>query len=255
MVRERVDVLLTRRGLTPSREKARILVMAGEVFSGTERIDRPDRKLPEDVPLEVRGDPIPFVSYGGVKLDHALRSFGVTVEGVTALDVGSSTGGFIDALLKGGAAKVHAVDTGANQLHERLQRDDRVRLRENCNARYLTFEDIGEQVDIITVDVSFISVRKILPALLVFLKPGGYLVTLVKPQFEVGRFNVGKKGIVKDGERIEGVLEEIRAFGEGLGLSPLQMAEAPRERERKNREFFILWVRRENRDRSDSLPA
>lgn len=255
MVRERVDVLLTRRGLTPSRERARILIMAGEVFSGTERIARPDRKLPDDVPLEVRGDPIPFVSYGGVKLDHALRSFGIAVEGMTALDVGSSTGGFIDVLLKSGAAKVHAVDTGSHQLHERLRLDDRVHLREHCNARHLTFEDIGEQVDIITVDVSFISVRKILSALLVFLKPDGHLVTLIKPQFEVGRFSVGKGGIVKDEEKIRQVLEEVRAFGEDLGLLPLQMVEAPRERERKNREFFILWGLRKNRDQSGFLPA
>jgi 23S rRNA (cytidine1920-2'-O)/16S rRNA (cytidine1409-2'-O)-methyltransferase len=243
VVKERVDVILTRRGLAPSREKARILIMAGEVFTQSERIMRPDQKMEEQTHLEVRKNLIPYVSFGGVKLEHAIDAFGVNVEGKIVIDIGSSTGGFVDYLLQHKASTVYAVDVGTHQLHERLRADKRVILQENLNARYLKFEDIGEMVDLITIDVSFISLRKILPAAITLLTPGGHVVSLVKPQFEVGRYEVGKGGIVKDDEKIARAIEDIKIFGRELGLTPLKEVESPRGREKKNREYFILWER------------
>ena len=243
MVKERVDVILTKRGLAPSREKARILIMAGEVFSEHERITRPDRKMEEQTYLEVRRNLIPYVSYGGVKLEKAIDAFGLDIEGKKAIDIGSSTGGFIDCLLQRGASTVYAVDVGTHQLHERLRADRRVVVQENLNARYLTFKDIGEMAELITIDVSFISLRKILPVTIPLLSPEGHIISLVKPQFEVGRYEVGKGGIVKDGEKIARAIEDIKTFGRELGLNPLNEVEAPRGREKKNREYFILWAR------------
>jgi 23S rRNA (cytidine1920-2'-O)/16S rRNA (cytidine1409-2'-O)-methyltransferase len=209
VVKERIDVLLARKGLAPSREKARVLVMAGEIYVHGERVTKPDKTFPEDVSIEVKGNPIPYVGFGGVKLAHAVTAFGVKIENKKAMDIGSSTGGFVDYLLKSGATLVHAIDTGTHQLHESLRQDRRVVLRENCNARYLTFDEIGELVDIVTIDVSFISVRKILPAVIPFLGPGGCIISLIKPQFEVGRFEVGKGGIVKDQAKVARVIEPL----------------------------------------------
>jgi 23S rRNA (cytidine1920-2'-O)/16S rRNA (cytidine1409-2'-O)-methyltransferase len=239
----RVDLLLAHRGLAESREKAKILVMAGSVYIGGERIIRADRVVDLDAPVEVRSNPLAYVGFGGVKLEHALGEFSLDVRGKTAADIGSSTGGFVDCLLKEGANRVYAIDVGTHQLHERLRRDERVVVLENVNARYLTGDFLKEKVDLITIDVSFISLKKIIPAAAQLLKPGGLLLTLVKPQFEVGRFQVGKGGIVKDGERIRGVLDDIRAFGEGIGLCNRGTTEAPRDRNRKNREYFVLWER------------
>ncbi|HNT44254.1 MAG TPA: TlyA family RNA methyltransferase [Syntrophorhabdaceae bacterium] len=249
MARERIDILLARRSLAPSREKAQVLIMAGEVYVDGQRVLKADRKVDETVCIEVRGNPIPYVSFGGVKLKAALDAFGLTVKGLTALDIGSSTGGFTDCLLAEGASKVYAVDSGTHQLHEKLRGDERIVLRENFNARYLTLTDIGERVDVVTIDVSFISLKKIIPAAVGVLSDAGRIVSLVKPQFEVGRYNVGKGGIVKDGEKIESVLMDVRQFGETLGLDAVGTVEAPREREKKNREYFILWVRSGDPDR------
>lgn len=241
MAKERIDTVLAKRGLAPSREKARVLVMAGEVYIDGQRVLKTDTRVDESASVEVRGDPIPYVSFGGVKLKAALDAFGIDVGGKTALDIGSSTGGFTDCLLQEGALRVYAVDSGTHQLHEKLRGDERIVLKENCNARYLDFDDIGARADIITIDVSFISLKKILPAALRFIHEKSRIVSLVKPQFEVGRYNVGKGGIVKDQGRIEGVLDEIREFGRSIGITPLGTLEVPRERQRKNREFFILW--------------
>jgi len=243
VAKERVDAILTKKGLAPSREKARILIMAGEVFSASERIIRPDRKMEVETHLEVRKNLIPYVSYGGLKLEKAIDAFSLDIQGKKALDIGSSTGGFVDCLLQKGASIVYAVDVGTHQLHEKLRADERVVLQENLNARDLAFEQIGEAVDLITIDVSFISLRKILPAAIPLLSPGGHIVSLVKPQFEVGRYEVGKGGIVKNGEKIGRTIEGIKDFGRQLGLTPLKEVEAPRDREKKNREYFILWER------------
>ncbi len=243
MAKFRIDVLLARKGLVESREKAKILVMAGTVYLGGERVSRPDRVVDEGVPIEVRRNPLAYVGFGGLKLERAVREFAIDLKGRIALDIGSSTGGFVDCLLQSGASKVYAIDVGTHQLHEKLRADDRVVVLERVNARFLTPDDIGEEADIITVDVSFISLKKIIPAAVALLASKGLLITLVKPQFEVGRYQVGKGGIVKDGERINAVLDDMRRFGEGLGLRAANITEAPRERERKNREYFILWER------------
>jgi 23S rRNA (cytidine1920-2'-O)/16S rRNA (cytidine1409-2'-O)-methyltransferase len=241
--RNRIDNLLVERHLAESREKAKILIMAGTVYAAGQRVDKPDKKIETEAPIEVRGNAIPFVGFGGMKLSHALSAFVIDPQGMTALDIGSSTGGFVDCLLQRGVSRVYAVDVGRHQLHEKLKGDDRVTLLEEKNARYLTEEDIGEKVDLITIDVSFISLKKILPAAVSLLRAGGLLVTLFKPQFEVGRYDVGKGGIVKDVEKVEKTIHDMEDFGRGLGLDPRATAEAPRDKEKKNREYFILWVR------------
>jgi 23S rRNA (cytidine1920-2'-O)/16S rRNA (cytidine1409-2'-O)-methyltransferase len=157
------------------------------------------------------------------------------------LDIGSSTGGFVDCLLQHGASLVYAIDVGTHQLHDRLRNDKRVILKENVNARYVTFEDIGEKFEIITIDVSFISLRKILPAVLPFIDKGACIISLVKPQFEVGRYEVGKGGIVKDEQKIKRTVDSIKEYGVTIGLTPIGETEAPREKERKNKEYFVLW--------------
>ena len=246
MAKERIDVLLARKGFAPSREKAQALIMAGEVYIGSEQITKADKKIEDGTLIEVRGNPVPYVSYGGVKLKKALDTFALDIEGKKALDIGSSTGGFIDCLLQSGVSLVHAVDTGTHQLHEKLRNDARVILRENCNARYLKFEDLGRKFDIITIDVSFISLKKILPVAIQFMKDGGHIVSLVKPQFEVGRFEVGKGGIVKDIDKIEKVITDMKVFGSAIGIKAMGVIESPREKEKKNREYFILWELRKN---------
>jgi len=249
VAKERVDVLLARKGLAPSREKARALIMAGAVYIGNEAITKADKKIGHDAPIEVRGNPISYVSYGGVKLKKALDAFALDVKGKKALDIGSSTGGFTDCLLQGGASTVHAIDAGTHQLHEKLRNDKRIVLQENCNARYLQFEDLGEKFDIITIDVSFISLKKILPVAVQFIKDKGHIISLVKPQFEVGRFEVGKGGIVKSAEKIVEVIKEIKAFGQTLDIEAIDVIESPREKEKKNREYLILWEPRINLNR------
>jgi 23S rRNA (cytidine1920-2'-O)/16S rRNA (cytidine1409-2'-O)-methyltransferase len=243
LAKVRVDVLLARKGLAESREKAKTLVMAGDVYLAGERLAKADRLVDEDAAVEVRRSADDYVGYGGVKLAAAVQAFGLDVRGMTAIDIGSSTGGFVDYLLRMGAGKVYAVDAGTHQLHERLRSDARVVVMENVNARYLSPEQFDEPAGIITVDVSFISLKKIIPVAVSLLAPGGFLITLVKPQFEVGRYQVGKGGIVKDADRVAEVLEDIKAFGAGVGIKARGTAEAPRERERKNKEYFILWER------------
>ena len=242
MVKERIDVVLAKQGLAPSRERAKILIMAGEIYIGSERVIKPDMKVPHDVAIEIRKNPIPYVGYGGVKLEKAIKAFGISIRDKKAVDIGSSTGGFVDYLLKSGAFRVYAIDAGTHQLHESLRNDGRVIIKENFNARYLTFDDIGEKVDIVTVDVSFISLKKILPVVKPLLDSGGHVVSLVKPQFEVGRFEVGKGGIVKDDKKIERVIEDIKTFGNALGFTCVDIVESPRGKERKNSEYFVLWV-------------
>lgn len=215
--------------------------MAGIVYANGQKVLKADTRTDETASLEIRGNPIPYVSFGGVKLKAAIDEFGIDVRGMKVLDVGSSTGGFTDCLLHEGARKIYAIDSGTHQLHEKLRSDRRIILKENFNARYLRFDDIGETVDMITIDVSFISLKKIIPAVVGLVRKGGYVFSLVKPQFEVGRYNVGKGGIVKDDERIKAVIDDIREFGEGLGIKALKIIEVPREKERKNKEYFIVW--------------
>jgi len=196
--KDRVDALLVARGLCDSREQAKRLILAGEVRSGDATVDKPSTKLPADAPLDVRERP-KFVGRGGFKLEGALDAFGIDPSGWTCLDIGASTGGFTDCLLQHGATRVHAIDVGTNQLVWKIRSDPRVVSREKFNARNLTREDLGgEVVRLVVIDVSFISLTKILPAAFGVLEPGGMIVCLIKPQFELAREEVGKGGIIRD---------------------------------------------------------
>jgi 23S rRNA (cytidine1920-2'-O)/16S rRNA (cytidine1409-2'-O)-methyltransferase len=217
--KERVDLLLVEKGLCETRTRAQALVMAGLVFDGERRLDKPGERVPRETALEVRGQALPYVSRGGLKLQAALDHFGVDVRGQVALDVGASTGGFTDCLLQRGATRVYAVDVGYGQLHERLRTDPRVVSHERVNARDLSVEVVPEMVGVVVADVSFISLRLILPGAVKRLAPGGVLVALVKPQFEVGREHVGKGGVVRDGEaRAACIAGMVEFAGRELGL-------------------------------------
>lgn len=239
-MKQRIDLLLVERGLTGSREKAQALILAGEVLVDGQKAEKPGHRAPVDCLLQVLERP-PYVSRGGLKLAHALAEFGIPVTGKICLDVGASTGGFTDCLLQHGAAKVHAVDTGAGQMDWKIRTDPRVALHENCNARYLTKDGIGDPVDLAVCDVSFISATLIVPALAPVLRGNGEMVILVKPQFELQRGDVGKGGIVRDGAlhlkactRVEQAVREL-SFQTRLIESPILGAEGNRE--------FLLYAR------------
>jgi 23S rRNA (cytidine1920-2'-O)/16S rRNA (cytidine1409-2'-O)-methyltransferase len=235
----RADQLLVSRGLAESRTKAQALIMAGIVFSGERKLAKSGEVLAEDAALEVRGKDHPWVSRGGIKLDHGLTHLGFDVVGAVALDVGSSTGGFTDVLLSRGAAKVYAVDVGTNQLAWKLRQDTRVVVLEQTNARFLTNEQIPEPVDVIVCDASFISLSKVLEAPLKFAKPGAPLVALVKPQFEAGRAEVGKGGVVRDPAVHERVCTEARAWVESQGWTVLGIEQSPITGPEGNVEFLL----------------
>ncbi len=218
--------------------------MAGVVLVNEQRVEKPSEKITLDAELRVKGTDDPasrYVGRGGLKLEAALREFAVEVEGLTCLDVGASTGGFTDCLLQKGARRVVAIDVGHNQLDWRLRRDERVEVREGVNARYLRPEDFTETFDLVVMDVSFISATKVLPALSALLTGGGRIITLVKPQFEVGRGEVGKGGIVTDAAKQRRVLAEVNAAAESLGLSVRATMESPVRGADGNLEFLALY--------------
>jgi 23S rRNA (cytidine1920-2'-O)/16S rRNA (cytidine1409-2'-O)-methyltransferase len=227
------------RGLAESRTRAQALIMAGGVFSGERKLAKPGEMLAEDAPLEVRGKDHPWVSRGGIKLDHGLTHFGFDVTGAVALDVGSSTGGFTDVLLSRGAAKVYAVDVGTNQLAWKLRQDPRVVVHEQTNARHLTSDQVPEPVDIVVCDASFISLVKVLEASLKLAKSGAKLVALIKPQFEAGREEVGKGGVVRDPAVHERVCAEAAAWAESQGWTVLGVTESPIKGPEGNVEFLL----------------
>lgn len=243
MARQRVDQLLVSRGLAESRSRAQALIMAGAVFSGEKRIAKAGDMVADEAPLEVRGKDHPWVSRGGIKLDHGLAHFGFDVTGAVALDVGSSTGGFTDVLLSRGAAKVYAVDVGTNQLAWKLRQDPRVNVHEQTNARNLTNEIIPEPVDIIVCDASFIGMAKVLEAPLKLARPGAALVALVKPQFEAGRGEIGKGGVVRDPEVHHRVCGEAAAWVETQGWRVLGVVESPITGPEGNKEFLLGAVK------------
>jgi 23S rRNA (cytidine1920-2'-O)/16S rRNA (cytidine1409-2'-O)-methyltransferase len=239
MKRIRADQLLAIRDLAESRTRAQALIMAGAVFSGERKLAKAGEMLSEDAPLEVRGKDHPWVSRGGVKLDHGLAHFGFDVTGAAALDVGSSTGGFTDVLLTRGAAKVYAVDVGTNQLAWKLRKDPRVVVHERTNARALDSSIIPELVDIIVCDASFISLAKVLEAPLALAKPGAKLVALIKPQFEAGREEVGKGGVVRDPAVHERVCSRATAWVESQGWVALGLTPSPITGPEGNVEFLL----------------
>ena len=238
--RQRLDTMLVARGLAESRAKAQALALAGLVFSGERRLDKPGQMLAEDTPLECRGPAHPYVSRGGVKLAHALDRFAIDPAGAVALDIGASTGGFTDVLLRRGAAKVFAVDVGHGQLDWRLRQDARVVVRERCNARHLTRAEIPDAPALVVCDASFIGLATVLPAALALAAPQAHLVALIKPQFEVGKGRVGKGGVVRDPALHEEVCARIAAWLASLpGWSVLGVTESPIRGPDGNVEFLI----------------
>jgi len=236
-MKTRLDRLLVDRGLVESREKAQALIMAGEVFCSGQKAAKPGQMVEADCAIELTAHP-PYVSRGGFKLAAALEHFQIEVSGLVCLDIGASTGGFTDVLLQAGAARVHAVDVGTGQLAWKLRGDARVRLHENVNARELRFEDIGEMAAFAACDVSFISVTLILPAITPLLQPDGRMVILIKPQFEVGKGQVGKGGIVRDPELHRTACQRVESAVRGLGFET-GMMESPILGAEGNKEFLL----------------
>ncbi len=235
----RADQLLADRGLADSRTRAQALILAGLVYSGDRRIDKAGQPLAPDAPLTVKGRDHPWVSRGGLKLAHGLDRFGWDAAGATAIDVGASTGGFTDVLLTRGAARVYAVDVGHGQLAWRLREDARVVVMERTNARHLTAEQVSEPVDMVVCDASFIALAKVLPAALALARPGARLVALVKPQFEAGRGEVGKGGVVRDPAIHDRVCAAVRDWLEASGWSVAGLATSPITGPEGNVEFLI----------------
>lgn len=226
MKKERLDALLTAKGLFESRAKAQAAIMAGQILVNEQKIDKPGTQVPEDAAIRILGDKLPYVSRGGLKLEKALKIFPISVEGKVVADIGASTGGFTDCALQNGAAKVYAIDVGYGQLAWKLRSDERVVNMERTNVRYLEKEHLAEMVDAATIDVAFISLDKVLPAVHKILKPEGFVIALIKPQFEAGKENVGKKGVVRDPKVHEAVINNVIAFAknEGFGIAGLEFS-------------------------------
>ena len=251
--KERLDVLLTARGLAESREKARAIIMSGEVFVGDQRVDKAGTMVDPAAEIEVRGHVCPYVSRGGLKLEKALRDFGIRPEGFVCSDSGASTGGFTDCLLQQGAKKVFAIDVGYGQLAWKIRTDPRVVCMERTNIRYVTPEDLGEPLYLSVVDVSFISLSIVLPAIRALLKPEGQVVCLIKPQFEAGKGKVGKKGVVRDPAVHLEVLESFTALAKRLDFTICNLTFSPVKGPEGNIEFLGHLSRVPGEDRCPPL--
>ena len=236
--KERLDVLLVERGLAESRSKAQAVIMSGEVYVDGRKADKAGMEIPLEAQIEVRGSVCPYVSRGGLKLEKALRDFGVNPTGYVCSDSGASTGGFTDCLLQQGAKKVFAIDVGYGQLAWKIRSDPRVVVMERTNIRYVTPEDLGEPLDLSVIDVSFISLKIVLPAIQRLLKPDGQVLCLIKPQFEAGKEKVGKKGVVRDPEVHAGVLEDFLALAGSLGFTVRNLTFSPVKGPEGNIEFL-----------------
>jgi len=241
--RSRLDSLLVSSGLAPSRHRAQALILAGRVLVDGQVVTKAAAPVAAGARLEVKGPDHPYVSRGGLKLAHGLDHFGLDPGGLTCLDVGASSGGFTDCLLQRGAAGVVAVDVGYGQLDWGLRNDPRVRLLERTNARYLTLDQIGGPVEAAVMDVSFISLSLILPAVIPLVRPGGWLVALIKPQFEAGRGQVGKGGVVRDQAVRRATVEKIEACARGLGLGLLGVTPSPILGPKGNQEFLLAALK------------
>ncbi|HEX8910329.1 MAG TPA: TlyA family RNA methyltransferase [Anaeromyxobacteraceae bacterium] len=241
MRKQRIDLLLVEKGLAASRTQAQALVMAGAVVAGEQRVEKPGQLVDPALPLRVKDDAAPqrYVSRGALKLEKALSHFPIEPRGKVCADLGASTGGFTDLLLQRGARRVFAVDVGYGQLHPRLRADPRVVVRERENARYLDAASLGEPVDLVTGDLSFISLRLVLPAVRALLRAGGEAILLVKPQFEVGKGEVGKGGVVRDDAQRRAVLEQVKEAARALGFEVVGEAESPIEGPAGNREWLL----------------
>ncbi|WP_457567912.1 TlyA family RNA methyltransferase [Desulfurobacterium sp.] len=251
MKKERLDKILVDKGLVKSRERARAVIMAGKVFVDGKRVDKAGTKIPIDAEVELKGGDIPYVSRGGLKLETALKAFNICPENMVCLDVGASTGGFTDCLLKHGARKVYAVDVGKGQLDWKLRNDDRVISIEQFNARYLTEKEVPEKVDLIVIDVSFISLTRILPVVRQFLKKDGKIVALIKPQFELSKREVDRgRGVIRSPDLHRKAIEKIVSFSRDEGLYPVNIVLSEPRGPKGNKEFLLLLT---NNPQDDSL--
>jgi 23S rRNA (cytidine1920-2'-O)/16S rRNA (cytidine1409-2'-O)-methyltransferase len=237
--RERIDKLMVQRQLAGSRERARALIMSGRVLVDDQPVDKAGTQVDQEASIRLKGEDIPYVSRGGLKLARALEAFQVTAAGRTALDVGASTGGFTDCLLQGGARKVFAVDVGYGQLAWKLRDDQRVINLERTNIRHLTPDQLDEIPDLAVIDASFISLEKVLPSTTALIKPGSDIIALIKPQFEVGKGQVGKGGVVRDPDQHAQVIEKIKLVAAQAGCQVVQLCESPILGTKGNREFLI----------------
>ena len=238
-MKERLDVLLVKRGLAPSREKAKAIIMSGIVFVDNVREDKAGTSFDEKVKIEVRGKTLKYVSRGGLKLEKAMDTFGVKIEGKICMDVGASTGGFTDCMLQNGAVKVYSVDVGHGQLAWKLVQDERVVCMDRTNIRYVTPEDINDIIDFASIDVSFISLTKVLLPVKQLLRDNGQIVCLIKPQFEAGRENVGKKGVVRDKKIHTQVIEMVIEYAKSIGFGILNLDFSPVKGPEGNIEYLL----------------
>ncbi len=238
-MKERLDVMLVKQGLAPSREKAKAIIMSGNVYVDNQKEDKAGSMFADIVKIEVRGSTLKYVSRGGLKLEKAMERFGVTLEGKVCMDVGSSTGGFTDCMLQNGAVKVYAIDVGHGQLDWKLRNDERVVCMERTNIRYVVPEDLEERAGFSSIDVSFISLTKVLLPVRELLLEGGEIVCLIKPQFEAGREKVGKKGVVRDPQVHEEVIEKVMEYAKSIGFAALHLEFSPIKGPEGNIEYLL----------------
>lgn len=252
-MKERLDVLLVNRGLAPSREKAKTMIMEGNVFVNNNREDKAGSMFADDCEIEIHGNTLKYVSRGGLKLEKAMTHFGITLDGKVCMDIGASTGGFTDCMLQNDASKVYAVDVGYGQFAWKLRQDERVVCMEKTNIRYVTPQDINDALDFASVDVSFISLTKVLGPARELLKEHGQMVCLIKPQFEAGREKVGKKGVVREKSVHEEVIEKVIAFAMEIGFSILNLEYSPIKGPEGNIEYLVYIEKDDNPKKEDSV--
>ena len=238
-MKERLDVLLVKRGLAPSREKAKTMIMEGNVFVNNNREDKAGSTFAEDAPIEIHGNTLKYVSRGGLKLEKAMTHFSISLDGMGCMDIGASTGGFTDCMLQNGAKKVYSVDVGHGQLAWKLRQDERVVCMEKTNFRYLTRDQIADDLDFASVDVSFISLTKVLGPVKEILSPGGEVVALIKPQFEAGREKVGKKGVVREKSTHLEVIQMVMAYAAEIGFEIRNLEFSPIKGPEGNIEYLL----------------
>ena len=238
-MKKRLDVLLVERGLATSREKAKAMIMAGEVLVDNEREDKAGSMFPEEVEIVLKGKPLPYVSRGGLKLEKAMKNFNLTLDGKVCMDVGASTGGFTDCMLQNGAVKVYSVDVGHGQLDWKLRNDPRVVCMERTNIRYVVTEDIEERPSFVSIDVSFISLTKVLLPVRNLMEENGEIAALIKPQFEAGREKVGKKGVVRDPAVHQEVIEKVRDYAISIFMEPCHLSFSPIKGPEGNIEYLL----------------
>ena len=247
-MKERLDVLLVKKGLAESREKAKAIIMSGIVYVDNNKEDKAGQTFNEDALIEVRGNTLRYVSRGGLKLEKAMNCFGVTLEGKIAMDVGASTGGFTDCMLQNGAVKVYSVDVGHGQLAWKLRNDERVVCMEKTNIRYVTPDDVADKIDFASIDVSFISLKKVLPAVYDLLTDVGEVVCLIKPQFEAGREKVGEKGVVREQSVHVEVVDMIVSFAREMGFVTLDLSYSPIKGPEGNIEYLLYITKDTSRE-------